>query len=144
MLPDLEKIRAFFSADRFATGAGAVIDAVTEDAVHCSMALTPEHLNAGGTAQGGAIFTLADFAFAVHANLPLFGDAPANLTVGQSNSISFLAPPRGARLIARTHLVMRGKRVCVVRVEVSDDTGRTVAEMIGNGLTLERKAGGGA
>ncbi|MDR1646622.1 MAG: PaaI family thioesterase [Zoogloeaceae bacterium] len=137
MLPDLEKIRAFFAADRFAAQAGIVIDAVAAESVQCSMTLTENHLNAGGTAQGGAIFTLADLTFAVHSNLPLLCGERVGITVGQSNSISFLAPPKGRRLIARSTCLARGKRVSVFRVEVRDDQERPVAEMIGNGFTRD-------
>ena len=63
---DLDKIRNFFSADRFAMAAGIGIDSVREDQVECSMEITGAHRNAGGAVQGGAIFTLADLAFAVH------------------------------------------------------------------------------
>ena len=131
----LEKIRAFFAADRYAASAGIVIDAVTEDAVQCSMPITPEHLNAGGGVQGGAIFTLADLAFAVHSNLPLLCGAKVGMTVGQSNSISYLAAAKGKRLIARSTCLSRGRNVCVFRVEIFDDLDNFVAEMRGNGFT---------
>lgn len=55
----------------------------------------PRHLNAAGTVQGGALFTLADFAFAVAAN------AGGVLTVSLQNSISFLRAAKPARLTAR-------------------------------------------
>jgi acyl-CoA thioesterase len=132
---DLEKIRAFFSADRYAAQAGIVIDAVTEDAVQCSMTITPECLNAGGSVQGGAIFTLADLAFAVHSNLPLLCGAKVGITVGQSNSISYLTSAKGKRLIARSTCLSRGRSVSVFRVEIFDDLGNFVAEMRGNGFT---------
>jgi acyl-CoA thioesterase len=132
---DLEKIRAFFSADRYAAQAGIVIDAVTEEAVQCSMTITPECLNAGGSVQGGAIFTLADLAFAVHSNLPLLCGAKVGITVGQSNSISYLTSAKGKRLIARSTCLSRGRSVSVFRVEIFDDLGNFVAEMRGNGFT---------
>ena len=137
MIPDLEKIRAVFAADRFAAAAGIVIDTVTEEAVECSMEITERHMNAGGTVQGGAIFTLADLTFAVHANLPLLCGAPVGITVGQSNSISFLSPPRGKRLIARSTCLTRGRSISVFRIAVQDETGRPVAEMFGNGFTKQ-------
>ncbi|MDR2133219.1 MAG: hypothetical protein LBP30_07740, partial [Clostridiales Family XIII bacterium] len=65
----LDKCRKFFGADRFAANAGIVIDAVNDDEVVCSMEIRDMHLNAGNIVQGGAIFTLSDFAFAVHSNL---------------------------------------------------------------------------
>ena len=58
MTRTLEESRAFFAADRFAMEAcGITIDEVTEDGARCSMPLTPMHLNAGGVAQGGAVYT---------------------------------------------------------------------------------------
>jgi acyl-CoA thioesterase len=132
---DLDKIRAFFAADRYAAQSGIVIDSVEEDGVQCGMDITEQHLNAGGVVQGGAIFTLADLAFAVHSNLPLLRGARVGITVGQSNSISYLAPPKGKRLIARSTCLSRGKNICVFRIEVFDDLGNFVADMRGNGFT---------
>ena len=132
---DLEKIRAFFANDRFAANAGIVIDSVTEDEVQCSMPITREHLNAAGSVQGGAIFTLADLAFAVHSNLRLLRGEKVGITVGQSNSISYLAAARGERLIARSRCLSRGRNVSVFRVEIRDDLGNFIADMRGNGFT---------
>ena len=72
----LEEARAFFAGDRFATENGAVIDEIGEHYAICSMELTPHHLNAAGRVMGGAVFMLADFAFAVASN---FGH-PADVT----------------------------------------------------------------
>jgi acyl-CoA thioesterase len=139
---DLEKIRRFFAADRFACQqAGVVIEAVTEDCVQCGMTLGERHLNAGGGVQGGAIFTLADLTFAVHANLPLFLGANTGITVGQSCSISYLTRPRGTRLIARSTCLARGKTISVFRVEIHDELGNFVAEMRGNGVTTHPGTG---
>jgi acyl-CoA thioesterase len=132
---DLEKIRAFFTNDRFAANVGIVIDSVSEEVVQCSMPITTEHLNAGGGVQGGAIFTLADLAFAVHSNLPLLCGEKVGITVGQSNSISYLGAVRGQRLIARSACLSRGRSVSVFRVEIHDDLGNFVADMRGNGFT---------
>ncbi|MDR3211519.1 MAG: PaaI family thioesterase [Planctomycetota bacterium] len=138
MLVDLEKIRRFFAADRFAASNGIVIDQVSEDEVVCSFRITPDHLNAGGNVQGGAIFTLADLAFAVHCNLRLALGEEVGLTVGQSCAISFFKPPRGNRLLARSHCLSHGRHVSVYRISVLDEEGRLIAEMQGNGFTTPR------
>ncbi|GHU26094.1 phenylacetic acid degradation protein [Betaproteobacteria bacterium] len=132
---DLEKIRAFFTKDRFATNAGIVIDAVSEEMVQCTLSITAEHMNAGGGVQGGAIFTLADLAFAVHSNLPLLCGEKVGITVGQSSSISYLGAAKGQKLIARSTCLSRGRSVSVFRVEIHDDLGNFVADMRGNGFT---------
>ena len=50
--------------DRFAAGSGARLTAITPGAATAVLKVAPEHLNAGGVCQGGAIFTLADLVFA--------------------------------------------------------------------------------
>ncbi|MDR3270408.1 MAG: PaaI family thioesterase [Peptococcaceae bacterium] len=132
---DLPYLREFFAADRFARQAGITIDAVREDCVECSMPVTPEHLNAGGAVQGGAVYTLADMAFAVHANLDWAYGAPIGITVSTSCAISFLKSSQGARLYAQTACVSRGRNMSVYRVTIYDDLGVCIAEMVGNGYT---------
>ena len=96
MIKTLEESRAFFAADRFAMEAcGISIDEVTQDGARCSMPLTPMHLNAGGVAQGGAVYTLCDTTFAVAAN------AGGVLTVSQCADMHYLRPGAGERLYAR-------------------------------------------
>ena len=64
----MEKWKEFFKADRFATQAGVELLEVKPGYAKARMLVTPEHLNAGGVCQGGALFTLADLAFAAVAN----------------------------------------------------------------------------
>jgi len=133
---ELERLRGYFAADRFARGAGITLEAASPERVVCAMEVTDAHRNAGGGVQGGAIFTLADFAFAVHSNRELaLGAADRGLTVGQSCAISFLRGLKGSRLIAESTCLSRGRNISVYRVAVRDDTGILLAEMTGNGFT---------
>jgi len=132
---DLEHVRNFFKNDRFAMGNGIVIDSAAEDRIVCGMELSAEHRNAGGGVQGGAIFTLADFAFAVHTNLAMVCGENVKLTVGQSCSISFLKPTKGRRLTAISTCLSKGRSISVYRIRVEDDLGVTIAEMLANGFT---------
>ena len=132
---NLEQIRNFFKNDRFATGNGIVIDSTAEDCVRCGMELRAEHKNAAGGVQGGAIFTLADFAFAVHCNLAMVCGENVKLTVGQSCSITFLKATRGRRLTATSTCVSKGRSISVYRIHVEDDLGVGIAEMLANGFT---------
>jgi acyl-CoA thioesterase len=136
---NLEKFRAFFAADRYAAAAGIVIDSVTRDSVVCSMEITAMHRNAGGAVQGGAIFTLADLAFAVHSNLEMVCGADLGITVGQSCSISYLKSTKGSRLIAKSCCISKGRNMSVFRITVEDDLGVPVAEMHGNGFTTAKR-----
>jgi acyl-CoA thioesterase len=129
---DLEHIRNYFKKDRFATENGIVIDSVEEDCVVCGMDLREGHRNAGGGVQGGAIFTLADLAFAVHCNLAMVCGEETRLTVGQSCSISFLKSSRGRRLTATSTCISKGRSISVYRIRVQDDLGVQIAEMLAN------------
>ena len=126
----LEEARACFEGDRFATENGMTLDAIGEGTAECSLTLTRRHINANGGVMGGAIFTLADFAFAVAVN------NVHRPTVAQQVSISYLNAPKGKRLIARAHCRKDGRSTCVYIVDVTDDTGRDIAQFVGTGFKL--------
>ena len=126
----LEEAREYMSGDRFAVLSGVTLDELTEDGAVCSMELREDHANAQGGVMGGAIFTLADFAFASLAN------HVHRPTVAQSVSTSFLSSPRGARLIALARCRKSGRSTTVVQVDVSDDAGRDVAAFVFTGYKL--------
>jgi acyl-CoA thioesterase len=114
-------LRRFFRGDRFAATAGVrLVDCGPGRAV-ARMTLRPGHLNGVGVAQGGAIFTLADFAFAVACNTL----GPVVLAIDVS--ISFLAATTRGTLTATAVEVSRSSRLSRVEVEVEDAKGATVA-----------------
>jgi len=135
---DINRIKEFFDNDRFAKMAGAVIEEITDSQIVCSMSVTDNHLNAGGTTQGGAVFTLADFAFAVAANLSDLKADNNAITISQSGNILFFHPAKGDKLIARTICLQKGRKISVYRVTVMDSLGTTVAEMTGNAYRITK------
>ncbi|MCL2319640.1 MAG: PaaI family thioesterase [Treponema sp.] len=135
---NLEHIREHFRNDRFATKNGMVIDSATEDCVVCSMEINGDHRNSVGRVQGGAIFTLADLAFAVHCNLAMVCGEDVSATVGQSCSISFLKSTKGKRLRATSTCLSKGRSICVYRIRIEDDLGVLIAEMLANGFTMNK------
>lgn len=136
-MPTLEQIRATFAADRFATdAAGCEIRLAEPGHSICAMTLQPHHLNAAGTPQGGAIFTLADFAFAVAVNA--FAET---VTVSLQHDITFLSATRGTEVIAEANCVRSGRSTCFYTVTVTDDLGVTIAEMTVNGFVTRKKIG---
>lgn len=126
----LEEAREFFYKDKFAVNTGIVLDEITEDEAICSLDLTDEHRNAYGGVMGGVIFTLADFAFAVLSN------QIHQLTVAQQVDIHYLSAPKGDKLIAKATCRKSGRTSSIVNVDISDDTGRDVAQFIGTGFKL--------
>lgn len=128
---NMEEARAYFSADRFATENGITLDELDAEHSVTSMTISDRHRNAFGGVMGGAIFTLADFAFAALTN------DRKKKTVAQQVSISYLSTPKGARLIATARYRKDGRSSCVVNVDVTDDTGRDIAQFVGTGFKLQ-------
>ncbi len=128
---NLDDARDYFSRDRFATENGIVLDALDADRAVTSMTIADRHRNAAGGVMGGAIFTLADFAFAALTN------GRGRLTVAQQVSINYLAAPKGTRLVATARYRKDGRTSCVVDVDVADDTGRDVAQFVGLGFKVD-------
>lgn len=127
-MKDTAWAKAFFAADRFATDKAQIEILQAKEAYsRCRMPISPSHLNAGGVVMGGAIFTLADFAFAVAAN------TPDSVCVSLSATMTFMAPARGAYLEAEAVCTGEGKSVCFYDVTVYDDKGNAVAKLCATG-----------
>jgi len=119
----LKEAREIFSNDKYATVlSGAVIEEIGEDYAKCSMKLNENHRNAYGGVMGGAIYTLADFAFAVASN---YGKEYA--TVSLTGQASFMSASKGSELIAEAKMLKNGRTNSFFEVTVTDDTGKIIA-----------------
>lgn len=127
----IDEARAYFSGDRFATENGMTLEERDESHAVTSLALGARHRNALGGVMGGAIFTLADFAFAALTN------DRERVAVAQQVSVNFLAAAKGDRLIATARYKKDGRASCVVNVDVVDGTGREIAQFVGTGFKLK-------
>ncbi len=126
----IEEARAYFSDDRFATENSIVLDELDGEHAVTSLTVGARHRNAFGGVMGGAIFTLADFAFAALTN------GRGKVTVAQQVSINYLAAAKGTKLTATARYRKDGRSSCVVNVDVVDDTGREIAQFVGTGFKL--------
>ena len=59
------------------------------------------------------------------------------LTVAQQVDIHYLSAPKGEKLIAKATCRKSGRTSSIINVDVSDDTGRDVAQFIGTGFKLD-------
>jgi acyl-CoA thioesterase len=117
-----EEARLFFQKDKFATETtGIVIENVLENYSKCSLKICEKHMNAANSVMGGAIFTLADFSFAVASN------TKDSLTVTASSTINYLGPAKGDSLISECTLIKDGKRVCYYEINICDNLGNKIA-----------------
>lgn len=113
--------RRLLARDRWAATAGAKLVEVREGYARARMRLRPEHLNGVGVAQGGAVFTLADFAFAAASN------SRGQVAVAVDTSITFARAAVRGVLTAEAREDSVSRRFSVCNVRVTDDSGQLVA-----------------
>lgn len=128
-MKDLEKARKFFVNDRYATElTGIIIDEIREDYARCSLKIRPEHLNANGLVMGGAIFTLADFAFAAASN------TETRKSVSLSSTIEYFRPAGVGTLYAEAVCKKGGRQVGFYEITVRDESGKKIAQVNTSGF----------
>ncbi len=114
-----------FRDDLYATETtGIHIIDVASHYAKCRLPVEQKHMNAAGYVMGGAIFTLADFTFAIAANTDDEG-----VTVSITSNISYISATRGPVLYAEAQCVENKKKICFYTVDVTDDKGNLVAEV---------------
>ena len=102
-------IQEFLQGDKFALLAGVELLETASGYAKARMEIKPEHLNGGGVCQGGAIFTLADLAFAAATN------SHARLTLSITSSINFFKAESKGYLYAEAHETFSHKRMLTVK-----------------------------
>lgn len=116
--------------DRFAAASGARLTDVAPGSAVAVLEVTPEHLNAGGVCQGGAIFTLADLVFAALVN------QGENLTFAINSTIYYHVSAReGDILRAEGRLSCPHHRVPTAEVTVTNQDGVHIATFTGQAYT---------
>ena len=114
-------LKEFFQNDRFAAMIGAELEEVGEGYAKARMLVTPEHLNATGYCQGGALFTLADLAFAAAVNSHM------QVTVAISSNMTFVSNVKGGWVYAEAHEVVNHRKIPYCEVRVTDEEGKLLA-----------------
>lgn len=117
----MERIKKFFKRDKFAEYTGIELLDAKEGYAKCKMQINENHLNGIGTVHGGAIFTLADFTFAVAAN------SYGTVTVAINANISFMKAARSGTLFAEAEEISMNPKLGTYTINVTDDTGELIA-----------------
>lgn len=132
MKPPMGTIKDFFSSnDLFARHSGIELLEVGEGWAKASMKIEPYHFNGAKTVHGGAIFTLADFAFAVASN------SHGNLAMGINTSVSFVKAATAGTLHAVAREQSRNPKLASYSVMITDDENSVVA--IFQGMVYRKK-----
>lgn len=117
-----ENLKNFLNTkDHFCKENGMKILSIAEGCAEAELLISEHHLNGMRAVQGGALFTLADFATAAAINS--FGVA----AVSMSASVSFIRPVLNmTRLTAVAKLVNKGKTTAILDVDVIGENGKII------------------
>jgi acyl-CoA thioesterase len=129
---DTKTARDFFIADRYAVLTGVEIVDASIGYCKTKLKIEDKHLNAANVVQGGAIFTLADLAFAVASN------SHGQLALAINVNISFLEGKSTGTLYATATEVSEPKRLGAYDVLVTDEQNRIIARF--NGMVYRKKS----
>ena len=97
------------------------------------LTVAENHLNGLGVAQGGALFTLADYAFAIASN------SDGRTSTGLQTNIAFISPAQpGDILIAHIREVSRRKTISIYEIEIrNEQTDQLIALFTGTGFRIK-------
>lgn len=127
---DTEKARRIFDRDRYAALTGVEIIEAGSGFCKARMQIEDKHLNVANVVQGGAIFTLADLAFAVASN------SHGQVALAVNVHISYLQAVSSGTLYAVASEVGTPKKLGVYDVIVCDDRNRVIAKF--NGMVYRK------
>ncbi|ADN37255.1 thioesterase superfamily protein [Methanolacinia petrolearia DSM 11571] len=116
-----EKAREFFADDLFARDMGMELVSVSPGKATVSMKIRDSHRNSHGTVHGGALFTLADVAFALASNSHGIDASAINA------NITYMTAARDGVLIAEAEEFALNHKLASYTVTITDDEERKIA-----------------
>jgi acyl-CoA thioesterase len=120
-----ELIAKCFERDQFARANGMRVVQVRQGFAQTEMTVEPRHLNSVGVLQGGALFTLADLAFAVACN------SHGVVALGCQADMTWFKAVSSGKLTASAEEIARTLKLSTCLVRVTDETGELVAQFKG-------------
>ncbi len=126
----MERVKELLKKDRFAEHNGIKLLDIAAGTAKVSMTIQDHHLNGVGSVHGGAIFSLADFAFAAASN------SHGTIAVGINATISYAKAAASGTLTAEAKEVSKNHKLATYYVTVTDNEGDLIASFQG---TVYRK-----
>jgi len=114
-------IREIMRKDRFAAMLGIELLEASDGKAKAKLEIKDEHLNAIDIAQGGAIFSLADLAFAAASN------SHGNIAVAINANISFVKAAGKGILFAEAVETSLNNRIATYTINITNSQGELIA-----------------
>ncbi|WP_406661421.1 PaaI family thioesterase [Methanolobus sp. ZRKC3] len=127
----MDQIERYFQQENFAAISGVEITEITAGYAKAEMIIENRHLNVLGTVHGGALFTLADTAFAVASN------AHGNVAVAINANMSFVKAVGEGHLYAEAKETSINPKISTYDVTIRNEEGDTIA--IFTGMAYRKK-----
>jgi acyl-CoA thioesterase len=124
-------VKEFADKDNYAANTGITLLDSRPGYAKAKLELADKHLNSVRTIHGGAIFTLADFVFAVASN------SHGRVAVAINASISYFKAVSSGVLVAESKEVSLGDKLSSYTIEVRDGNDDLVA--LFQGMTYRKK-----
>lgn len=124
-------IKEFFKRDKFAEHCGMELVDVSPGSAKAEMIVKKEHLNGLNTVHGGALFTLADFAFGAAAN------SYGMVTMAINVSITYMTAVTKGKVTAVAREVSRNPKLSTYTIDIFNDAGELVA--VFQGLAYQKR-----
>ena len=120
-----ELIAKVFERDQFARANGIRVVQVRPGFARTEMTVEPRHLNSVGVLQGGALFTLADLAFAVASN------SHGVVALACQADMTWFKAVTSGKLTATAEEIARTRKLSTCVVRITDEAGELVAQFKG-------------
>jgi len=124
-------IRELLGKDKFAALLGIELLEASNGRAKSKMEIRDKHLNGVGIAQGGAIFTLADFTIAAAAN------THGNIAIVVNANISFIKAVEKGMLYAEAVESSKNLKTGTYNVRITNANGELIAES--HGMVYRKK-----
>lgn len=127
----MKTLDEYFHNDRFVNHCGIELVSYAPGRAVTRMTVQEIHLNALGIVQGGALFTLADYAFGIASNA--YGTAAVGINV----SITYMKATTSGVLTAEAREISQNPKLSSYTVDIKDASGALVA--VFQGLAYRKK-----
>jgi uncharacterized domain 1 len=117
----LKKLEQILQNDRFAGYNDIRLVSISKGEATAELVITDKHLNGVNIIQGGALFTLADFAFAAASN------SHGRIAVAANATINFFKGVSSGKLTAIAKEHSSGKTLATYIVDILDEDGNKIA-----------------